>query len=478
MKFYFVYDFLGPSGFIYNNLPFGVYSFLHKYSFLTDKETESEICIENNFKFGTTDDNFLGRNLNKIHISDVTDKLLKNKNNFFIYFINTGGDLDITLGNKKSYKTTEHFIQRTSPKVKEKLKNNKNFKIVLYLNFEYKIEEDDIKKIYNIFLEEGINKNKIYILSNNFRPDVIENRFLNRLKINSKGGINFINYYPQLLIKGDEVNDSFWKDNLQTISDLSIKNKKNKALILNRRLHTHRLIFLSLLASENKLNKNLISFDFDFQDTSDFIDKINTFGYLDFDGYTVYNFKTDVFNKFQKSKIKKGYDIIKKINKSVLDIDVKETGGRTEVDEKYLYQNSYFSVVTETEFFNNIYNFSTEKSIKPIMQMHPFIILGRPNTLSQLKKYGFKTFDRWWDESYDTEIDNTMRILKVFEITKKLINMSTIEWDNLIENIKPILIHNRNLLKRYSTKKQLPIIEKNLFNIFQDEHTTKNKRLF
>jgi len=478
MKFYFVYDILGPSGYLYNHIPYGVLRYFYKHNFLTDKETESDICLEHNFKFGTTDENFLGRNLNKIHINDISDKLLSAEDTFFIYYINTGGDLDVTLGDEISYSRIENFLQRTSKKLKSKIQNNKNFKIIINLNFEYKITENNIKKIYKICLEHGINKNKIYLISNNFRPDVVENRFINRLKIDAKGGINFVNYYPQLLIKGDEVNDSYWEGNIQTKKDLDIKNKPKKALIFNRRLHTHRLTLLSLLASENLLNDNLISFDFGIQDTSNFLDTIFSNAYLEFDNFTKYNFDTDVFSHYQKNKIKKGYETLKDIYKLELDVDVKKISGRTEVDEKYVYQNSYFSVVTETEFFNNVHNFSTEKSIKPIAQLHPFIIVGRPNTLKQLKKYGFKTFSNFWDESYDSEENNTFRMLKVFELIKKLINLPTAEWDLLLEKIKPILIYNKELLKKYSTKKQLPIIEKNLFNIFKDEYTSKNKKLF
>lgn len=83
-----------------------------------------------------------------------------------------------------------------------------------------------------------------------------------------------------------------------------------------------------------------------------------------------------------------------------------------------LWQKGFFHVVTETVFYDNKLHL-TEKIFKPIIAKRPFILVGAHNNLKYLKSYGFKTFDKWIDESYDDEQDPDLRMEKiVFEIKK------------------------------------------------------------
>ena len=41
---------------------------------------------------------------------------------------------------------------------------------------------------------------------------------------------------------------------------------------------------------------------------------------------------------------------------------------------------------------------------------HPIIQFAPYKTLEVMKQYGFKTFDKWWDESYDDEPDDWKRL--------------------------------------------------------------------
>ena len=40
--------------------------------------------------------------------------------------------------------------------------------------------------------------------------------------------------------------------------------------------------------------------------------------------------------------------------------------------------------------------------------------------MEMLKAKGFKTFDKWWDESYDEEIDLELRIQKIVKILEEI----------------------------------------------------------
>lgn len=94
------------------------------------------------------------------------------------------------------------------------------------------------------------------------------------------------------------------------------------------------------------------------------------------------------------------------------------------------YNHTYFSLVSETcitrqKFSYNKNNddaalFITEKTFKPIMYQHPFMIHGQPLLLSYLKSLGFETFENLFDESYDQIDDNEKRLDKIIENTVKL----------------------------------------------------------
>ena len=92
--------------------------------------------------------------------------------------------------------------------------------------------------------------------------------------------------------------------------------------------------------------------------------------------------------------------------------------------------------------------FLTEKTLKPIKHGQAFIILGTENSLSLLKDQGYKTFDRWIDESYDTIRDVRFRWYAVFEETRK-IALKSLEQLHLdyLEQL-PIIHHNQEHFKR------------------------------
>ena len=74
---------------------------------------------------------------------------------------------------------------------------------------------------------------------------------------------------------------------------------------------------------------------------------------------------------------------------------------------------------------------TTEKLTKPLLGMHPFILLGQPYTLKHLKDKGFETFSEVIDESYDNEVDDTIRFSKIVN-----------EWNNLFKNNTQKDLHN------------------------------------
>jgi hypothetical protein len=101
----------------------------------------------------------------------------------------------------------------------------------------------------------------------------------------------------------------------------------------------------------------------------------------------------------------------------------------------------FLNIVTET-LFNADSIFLSEKTYKPIYMCQPFIIFGNPHSLKKLKELGYKTFDKWWDESYDEELDVNNRFKKIISILEEIS-----EWDmdkcfSIKQEMEDILIHN------------------------------------
>lgn len=476
MKFCLVYDFISPNGFIFNGLNPVLLPKYHEYGYRFDKQVNSELIRNFGLKIGTEEQEFFHNS--KKHVSDITSNDL-NKNIQFLYYIYTAGDFETTLGANDSYNKDKSFLDFMSYKAKNLLKYD-NFKIVIYLGLEHEISYNHIRRLYLSCQENNISLNKIYIVSNHLSPVQNEQKFLDKLKLKLPHRLNFINFNQQLTFKGEELENKELIQYFQNEDDLEIKNKKNFCLILNRRLRSHRMCLMSLLAHDNKMDDNLISFDLTFGYDESFEDYINQEGYLftDIDSDSKDFLKLRFTQEF-KNKILNGFQKIKKIEKLALDVDDYEAiNGRSfEVDDKSLYQDSYFSVVTETEFFSERNNYSTEKLLKPIQQMHPFVVMGTPGLLKELKSYGFKTFSDFWDESYDDELRPSFRFIKLYNLILELLNKSTSEWDEMMISIKPILIYNRNVLKSFGINTRKSLIEDNLLNILENEFIEENPKL-
>lgn len=65
-----------------------------------------------------------------------------------------------------------------------------------------------------------------------------------------------------------------------------------------------------------------------------------------------------------------------------------------------IYNQSYYSVITESWYQNTLTQF-TEKTAKPLIGRRPFVAFAGWRYLHNLRRLGFRTFDGIIDESYD-----------------------------------------------------------------------------
>lgn len=98
---------------------------------------------------------------------------------------------------------------------------------------------------------------------------------------------------------------------------------------------------------------------------------------------------------------------------------------------------SLVHVVTETSYYGKK-NHLTEKTFKPIVLKQPFILVSNQGSLEYLRRYGFRTFEGVWDESYD-QLHDDKRISAIGNLLEEL---QYADKDYLNELCDPIVQHN------------------------------------
>jgi hypothetical protein len=106
------------------------------------------------------------------------------------------------------------------------------------------------------------------------------------------------------------------------------------------------------------------------------------------------------------------------------------------------HEDTFISIVTES-LTDKYTLFLSEKIWKPISCGHPFMVLGNKGTLKKLKQLGFKTFDKWFDESYDNEEEMNIRSEMIVNEIEKYKNKTVDELKQIRNEMVEICEHNR-----------------------------------
>lgn len=339
-----------------------------------------------------------------------------------------------------------------SPQLIQLLKKHNNFKIVFMDSREgaYIHDEKLLKKI-NTFLDKHNIKhvNKVIIsTNNNFITELNNSKEMNnRISVYSNNYclLTAGRFISELRVKNNTLVENNYEYSIQ--EELDYSDKEKYFLMYNRNSERmHRPYFVNKLYKENLLDLGYVSF-FENPYFEDFLENSSVFPELDL-------VQEDI------SDIKENY-------KNYYPLTIDETDSERVADfhnflsRKNEYQNSYFTIISETNAESR-YSFITEKTIKPIMNLHPFVVLGNPKTLEVLRSFGFITFSKWWDESYDNEFDFKKRTDMVFNIVKDLCSKSKEEMNDMVREMEDILIHNKKILHRLYTSK---VFQKEFFKV-------------
>ena len=222
-----------------------------------------------------------------------------------------------------------------------------------------------------------------------------------------------------------------WYNDCQYLNDFEIQ--FTKVFITFNRLITkdrsYRLYFVSLLKEKNLLENGYVSL----------ITKNNNLG----------TWEEELVDPNSRLSNKAKHLVEKNLPsmKNGLIIDDPNPPGFASANMGYgelsMFQSGLWHVVTETVFYDKKLHL-TEKIFKPIISKRPFILIGAKGNLAYLKSYGFKTFDKWIDESYDNESDNDTRIEMVVDQLEKLCKFSQCELVRMHNEMKEILEYNFN----------------------------------
>jgi hypothetical protein len=220
--------------------------------------------------------------------------------------------------------------------------------------------------------------------------------------------------------------------------DRTVK-KEKKFLSLNRRWHDHRLLLVCSLAQQNLLEHGYVSLGVmpnEINSAQNQIDNI-------FRTRVDFNLLQDGFNKIKNQ-----------LPLQIDPVDLSINHFQTTSLPIEFYQKSYFSLVSSTRGFSwqePSVGF-TEKEVKPIVAKHPFIIHNLPGVLKNLKSMGFLTFEPWFDESYDNEVNDWERMNKIVKEVKRLSELSNDTWDRMLDEMEPVLEHNYNRMVNYTSE--------------------------
>jgi hypothetical protein len=119
-----------------------------------------------------------------------------------------------------------------------------------------------------------------------------------------------------------------------------------------------------------------------------------------------------------------------------------------------IYNQVYWNIVAESEsypFYDTIY--ISEKISKPLIAGQPILVFGGVGYLKYLKAHGFKTFDRWVDESYDEyftedrfdEHYKVKRATKMIDTFKDFVSQSSAKKFEQFVEMQEVCDHNKKL---------------------------------
>jgi len=327
------------------------------------------------------------------------------------------------------------------------IKEKKGIVVFFYLNEgnfytleQFKVVDEWAKKC-------GFTKEHVFFFCSNHKIRETYHNYIKENKISDNISYSGVTYFESCLwsFKGIERRMTHQlpviQENLRSaFSKIDYSTKRFYFNCLNRKPRGER-IFLSSLIKSFYSTSSLTSLSIGDQSVLSGSYKLEEIPY----STTIKNKEElKAVNKFLKGN----FDKMKSDGYS---LDFKDLGkpGSDKFNSNF-YNDSFISVVVETEHDDRIM-FLSEKTFKPIIMHQPFFLIGNKNNLDFLKELGYKTFDKWWDESYDNYDNIYDRVYYAFQEIKKICELDKKSLSFIVEDMYQVLEHNFN---HYFTNKR------------------------
>jgi hypothetical protein len=222
------------------------------------------------------------------------------------------------------------------------------------------------------------------------------------------------------------------------LATLEYKQYDKKFINFNRRWRLHRPALVALLELRGLLDKGYVSLAK--------TDEYNSYWDVFFEHFCwSIRHSPNFVETFVRNRER--IESIPEMTLDQSDMTINHAAVLTDSTDEY-YLNTYFSIVSETNFFKVIAEglFVSEKIFRPILKKHPFILVSRPNTLRMMRNIGYKTFHPIINEDYDSEEDDGKRMLMIVDEIDRLCKLSDDELREFLNKAKEITEYNYHVL--------------------------------
>lgn len=272
-------------------------------------------------------------------------------------------------------------------------------------------------------------RERIVLLSGDLNVEGGHARYVSRHRIDGPITVYALNYFKNdvaAYMSSDESRNARlrWR---QVESRLS---RSKLYLSLNRRNRLHRIVTAVQLERRGLLDLGYVSLEDQFGGRTNqeaFEEEGNRFG----------------VSENLMREVRAGYPQLHALLPLHVDVnEMKTNHAHTHVAWPYL--ESWLSLVSETLFFESAPGqiFFSEKIWKPMMNLHPFLLIGDANSLATLRSLGFQTFHPHIDETYDGILDHEKRLEMVLDELERLSRINEPQRRHWLMGMKDILIHN------------------------------------
>ena len=313
--------------------------------------------------------------------------------------------------------------------INEALLNGKD--TVIFYNPSEPIADGEFEKIHKILPNLNINPNKIYYLTATYNPNDIYDTFCKKLGISEKMNIVSLaamQHHTHMIASRI------------VIPEYTPRIRPKTFLCFNKVIRLHRLLLIGKLIHSNLIESGYCSTYYSERMMKQINEALPKLENIDNDA------KLSIESSMDKFPLV--IDEYKENRSNPIDILQ---------DDLQYFENSYYSLVTETIYFKERIDpidqespychalTFTEKTFRPIALRHPFIIVGIYGFLKGLKELGYKTFAPYINEEYDNETNDVKRMAMIIDEVKRLNSFTDEQWLNWQEKIKPIVDHNYQL---------------------------------